>query len=150
MTKAVIVYLLKNSQVALGRKKTGHGIGKWNGYGGKIEANETPEEAAARELFEESGVTIEQKDLVKVAEIDYKEDKGEWMVYVFTASKFDGNPQESEEMQPKWFNLDKIPYKEMWENDKLWLEKVFNNEKFKAIFWHDNDGNILKYEFTDL
>jgi 8-oxo-dGTP diphosphatase len=53
-------------------------------------------------------------------------------------------------MQPKWFNLDKIPYKEMWENDKLWLEKVFNNEKFKAIFWHDNDGNILKYEFTDL
>ena len=36
-------------------KKRGFGVGKWNGFGGKLHANETMVECAARELHEESG-----------------------------------------------------------------------------------------------
>lgn len=42
-------------RVLLGMKKRGPGTGKWNGFGGKLHANETMVECAARELHEESG-----------------------------------------------------------------------------------------------
>ena len=37
-------------------KKRGFGMGKWNGFGGKVELNETISSAANRELFEECGL----------------------------------------------------------------------------------------------
>ena len=42
------------------RNRKAHDIheGKWNGLGGKFEAEETPEECAVREVFEESGLSI--------------------------------------------------------------------------------------------
>ena len=35
-------------RVLLGRKKRGMGLGKWNGFGGKIEAGETMRQCAVR------------------------------------------------------------------------------------------------------
>ena len=40
----------------LTQKKRGFGIGKYNGFGGKVEAGETTREAASRELLEESNL----------------------------------------------------------------------------------------------
>lgn len=37
-----------SNQILLGMKKRGFGVGKWNGFGGKIEENETTEEGAKR------------------------------------------------------------------------------------------------------
>jgi 8-oxo-dGTP pyrophosphatase MutT (NUDIX family) len=41
-------------QVLLGMKKRGFGVGKINGYGGKVEDKETNDQACIRELNEES------------------------------------------------------------------------------------------------
>jgi len=46
----------KNALVMMGMKKRGFGAGKWNGFGGKVEPGESNEQAAVRELHEESGV----------------------------------------------------------------------------------------------
>ena len=35
-------------RILLGMKKRGFGSGKWNGFGGKVEPNETIEDAAKR------------------------------------------------------------------------------------------------------
>lgn len=45
-------------QILLGMKKRGFGMGKWNGFGGKVEPGETIEEGALREMAEESGVCV--------------------------------------------------------------------------------------------
>ncbi len=37
-------------------KKRSFGVGRWNGFGGKIEGKETIEEGAMRETTEESGI----------------------------------------------------------------------------------------------
>jgi len=37
-------------------KKRGFGVGKWNGYGGKLEEGESIERCATRELEEECGI----------------------------------------------------------------------------------------------
>jgi 8-oxo-dGTP pyrophosphatase MutT (NUDIX family) len=53
---------LSRRQVLLGYKKRGFGVGKYNGFGGKVEHGESIVASAQRELNEESGIqcTIEQ------------------------------------------------------------------------------------------
>jgi len=43
-----LVMVTNESNILLGLKKRGFGSGKWNGFGGKVEANESIEEAAKR------------------------------------------------------------------------------------------------------
>lgn len=38
----------RTREILLGMKKRGFGMGKWNGFGGKIEGDETTEEGARR------------------------------------------------------------------------------------------------------
>jgi 8-oxo-dGTP diphosphatase len=48
----------KNKILLLNREKAPI-MGLWNGVGGKIENDETPEQAASREVFEETGIHID-------------------------------------------------------------------------------------------
>ena len=50
-------------RVLLGLKKRGFGEGNWNGFGGKKEDGETLRKCAARELEEESGLTVKEENL---------------------------------------------------------------------------------------
>ena len=43
-----LVLIHQNARILLGMKKRGFGAGWWNGYGGKVQAGETIEEAAKR------------------------------------------------------------------------------------------------------
>lgn len=148
MTKSTLIFLCKDNQVCLGRKKTGHGLGKWNGFGGHVETGETSEHAAIRELFEETGIKVSSKDLLRSAKLNYKE-QSEWVVDVFVVNVKE-EPLPTDEMEPEWFDMNEIPWQEMWPNDKLWLERVLKGEKFEATFWHDQSGNLLKHEFAVL
>ena len=48
--KVLTLALVKNQagEILLGLKKRGFGVGKWNGFGGKVEPGETIPQAAAR------------------------------------------------------------------------------------------------------
>lgn len=43
-----LVMVRKETEILLGFKLRGFGVGKWNGFGGKLEANETIYECALR------------------------------------------------------------------------------------------------------
>lgn len=43
-----LLFVLKPGKVLLGMKKRGFGEGRWNGFGGKVQLDETIEEAAKR------------------------------------------------------------------------------------------------------
>ncbi len=140
MIEAVIVHIIRDGKILLHYKKRGHGAGKWNGVGGKIEKDETPEECALRESREEMGVEV--KALEKLGVIDFYDVYGEdWLVHVFRG-EIEGEPRESEESYPRWFSLDSIPYDDMWEDDRYWLPLVINGLKFHARFWFN--GEIMQ------
>ncbi|MDD4304835.1 MAG: NUDIX domain-containing protein [Patescibacteria group bacterium] len=101
-------------------KKRSFGVGKWNGVGGKPEGNETITSTAIREAKEEIGVNIKESDLEKVCEFKFffKDGKNNQEVSVFLCKSWEGDIIETEEMMPQWFHIDKIPYDNMWSDDK--------------------------------
>lgn len=55
--KIYTLYIIeKNNQILLGLKKRGFGMGKWNGFGGKVMESESITQGAIRELKEECNI----------------------------------------------------------------------------------------------
>ncbi len=147
---ANLVFLVKDKQILLAMKKRGFGEGKLNGVGGKVEPGESIKESAIREAQEEIGVTI--TDCEQVAELLFDEFfKGEpalVRVHVFIASEWQGEPSESEEMKPEWFDIDNLPLDKMWRDDPCWLPKVLQGKKLVAKFKLDPNDEIISHEIN--
>jgi 8-oxo-dGTP diphosphatase/2-hydroxy-dATP diphosphatase len=118
-------------------KKRGFGAGRWNGFGGKVEPGETIAEAAARELFEEANVVANSLEELGVLDFKFVDATPDLEVHIFRATKFSGEPQETEEMRPQWFEIKDIPYDKMWADDILWLPLLIDGKKFKGEFVFD-------------
>ena len=147
-----LVFLRKEGKVLLGLKKRGFGTGKWNGFGGKVEAGETIEEAAVREVREECGHEVDKEDLDKVAVIDF-EFEGDPVileVHVFKTRKFSGEMRESEEMRPQWYPEDGVPYGDMWADDEHWYPLLLKDKRFKAFFLFRGHGLILEKKIVEV
>lgn len=145
----------RDGKVLLGMKKRGFGAGKWNGFGGKVEPGETIEGAAFRELLEEVGLqaTTLKKHAITDFSFEGKEDEI-LRVHIFSLNDFSGEPRETDEMRPSWYDEDKIPYEVMWVDDIHWFPKLLQNETWNAKFHFSNDGNTILeknfYPFEEL
>lgn len=131
------VYLRKGDQLLLAMKKRGFGAGKWNGAGGKAEPGETPEAAAIRECQEEIGVT--PTNMTLLGRIDFYDDNVNHYCHMYVADEWEGEPTESEEMRPQWFNASDMPYDAMWAADHLWMPLFIAGKHFegKLVFSGD-------------
>lgn len=132
-------------------KKRGFGIGRWNGFGGKVASDESVEEATVREVKEEVGVHILISDLKKhgVLEFRFEEQPNEILeVHVFSTTSFSGEPVETEEMYPRWFEIHTIPYKEMWPDDSYWLPELLKGKCFIGSFLFGPKDTILEHTLS--
>ena len=138
-------YVRNGRQLLLGMKKRGLGAGNYNGFGGKVEQNETIEQGALREIREEANVTVDQ--MAKLGELTFifpHEPKWDQVVHVFVADSHTGNPIETAEMTPEWFDLAELPYEKMWVSDADWLPHVLGGQFVRAKFVWAPDGSILE------
>lgn len=137
----------KDDEILLGMKKRGFGMGKWNGFGGKVEKGETLDEAMQREVFKETGLTVEESKLVGVLEclwVDAPRDVHE--IHIFAARHFTGTITETEEMRPKWFQKTALPYTKMWQGDVLWLPLLLKDTSFTGKVVFDAKNTVVEYE----
>jgi len=143
MSKKILTLCLlrKNDEILLGMKKYGFGAGRWNGFGGKVDAGETIEMAAKREVREEAGVEVVDLEKFGIIEFEFKNNQEILEVHIFKAEEFRGMPKESEEMRPQWFDIDKIPFDEMWPDDRFWLPLFLEDRKFRGKFIFDQERN---------
>lgn len=151
-SRRTLLLLRREDQVLLAMKKRGFGEGYWNGVGGKLEPGETVEQAMVRECQEEIGVTPTK--YYKVAELDFNSgDKKvglELFAYVYVATEWQGEPTETEEMRPQWFNITDIPYDQMWQDDPHWMPHVFAGKSLKGTFVFDEKENLLSHEIIEV
>lgn len=151
MIHTTLVFLRQENEILLAMKKRRFGAGKWNGAGGKVEPDETYEQAAVRECQEEIGVT--PIALRKVGELHFFDlPDVEHYTHVYTTGEWEGEPHESEEMAPRWFAENEIPYDTMWPDDIYWIPMMLAGKLFKGIVTVEDD--ILRqhdiYEVNDL
>lgn len=138
LKEATLVFMVRDQEVLLGLKTESIGAGCRNGYGGGIEGEETPDECALREVKEESGVIIDPKSLVKVAEATFHNTKSDGtifscLVHVYIATAWKGEPRASKEMaDPKWYRFDALPMHEFMPADPLWLPFIFDDKKIRV------------------
>jgi 8-oxo-dGTP diphosphatase len=129
-------------EVLLGLKKSGFGTGKWVGLGGHIEEGEKPEAAAVREVSEESGLVIPADSLQHVASIEFRfPARPSWdqTAEVFMTSVFQGEPEESDEVAPRWFGERELPLEMMWDDAQYWLPLVLAGEHIDALILFAED-----------
>lgn len=150
--ETTLLLLKRNDEILLAMKKRGFGIGKYNGIGGKIEKGETAEAAMIREAQEEILVTPTKYDKVGVVEFIefYKGKKQNVAFHLFIATKWNGEPQESEEMNPKWFKINEIPYNQMFEDDRYWLPMILEGKKINAFFEFDENWKLLYHSIKEM
>ena len=142
--RRTLLFLRRDGEILLAMKKRGFGSGLWNGAGGKLEPGETVEQAMIRECQEEIGVTPINYEAV--AEHDFVQDSATdpWHMYVYAyvCDEWQGEPVETEEMAPRWFRLDEIPYDTMWDDDRLWLPQVLDGLKVVGKFSFDHENRL--------
>lgn len=154
---------VREGEILLGMKKRGFGAGRWNGFGGKVEAGETIEAAARREMLEECGVTIEKMERVGIHEFEFASEparnasrndaggRGEILeVHVFRITAWSGEPVETEEMRPQWFAFDDIPFDTMWPDDYLWMPLFLAGKQFRTKFLFGEKDAILEQSIREV
>lgn len=146
--RRTLLLLRRGDEILLAMRKRGFGEGKWNGVGGKIEKDETIEQALVRECREEIGVIpmnywqVAEHDFIQDAETDKP-----WhmYIYVYLCDEWERDPEETEEMAPQWFKIEDIPYSEMWEDDAYWLPQVLSGDKVTGMFTFDKGDNLISH-----
>jgi len=144
---AVLIYAeIGGKYLMIHRGSSGDGFhqGKWNGLGGKIEADESPFEAAAREFREESGLSIPSARFAHRGTLQFplfKAHKNEdWLVYVFTLALDIEEAIEANlthrEGDLKWILTSDIIKLNLWPGDLLFLQHVLAGETFSGTIWY--------------
>ncbi len=150
LSQSTVTFLIDGRQVLLGYKKTGFGSGKYLGIGGKVEENETIEQAATREVKEE--IVVEDLELEKVADLNfYFPEKPTWsqQVHVYLTKKWQNIPQETEEIRPEWFSISELPLQHMWDDAQFWLPAILNGHKIIGMFTFDTNLKVIKLELHE-
>ncbi len=106
------------------------GGGFWNAPGGKIKAEESPQDAAKREVLEETGLSVRTLENIGYLEFFFGPGKKrpDWTAEVFLTTEFAGEVRESEEGRLEWFSKDNLPMNQMWQDDK-YLAAVVNSRE---------------------
>jgi 8-oxo-dGTP pyrophosphatase MutT (NUDIX family) len=150
MKQTTLCLLIKEDKILLAMKKRGFGQGRWNGAGGKFDAekgDKTILDAAIRETEEEIGVKIKKPEQVALFHFTFPH-KPEWDqdVSLFLAKDWQGEPQESEEMKPAWFAFSDIPYDNMWPDDTYWMPHILQGKKVEADFSFGEGDKLLDHK----
>ena len=84
---------------------------RWSGYafpGGHVENGESFAESVIREIYEETGLTIQNPQLVGIKNWPL-DTGGRYIVICYKATEFSGTLRSSEEGEVSWVQKDQIP-----------------------------------------
>ena len=120
MTNVVAAIIKKDNHFLIVKRNRKKHLGlKWEFPGGKVQENETFEEALIREIKEELNIKISLQD--KLAEEKYKDEKIDIVLHYFLCTQESGTIELNEH------------------EDLAWVEK----KDFDKYNFAEGDGNIL-------
>ncbi len=113
----------------------------WNGItfpGGHVEKNESFADAVIREVYEETGLTIQSPRLCGIK--DWTETDGSrYMVLLYKTDKFTGELESSEEGEVFWVSRDKLLTMDL-SPDMADMLKVFSEDHLSEFYYYLENG----------
>lgn len=118
-----VCFIVKDNKILLALIEYSPNDRKWNGIGGFVNENESPEEAVIREMKEETFIDVKKEDLAKFKELDL-----DIHLIVYKISKWSGKLKIKDPSikELKWFMFDEVPYDQMFEDNKEWVPELFD------------------------
>lgn len=105
---------------------------KWVGIGGKFEDKESPEDCNAREVLEETGLTINTARYCGI--VTFISDKWETeYMHIFHSDDFSGEVKDCDEGVLEWVEKEKLYFMPIWEGDKIFLRLIEQNIPFFSL-----------------
>jgi 8-oxo-dGTP diphosphatase len=129
---ATLLFVVRNGEILLMRKKRGLGAGKINGQVAESRPESLPE-AAVRETREELGIVPVSPELRGELHFQFV-DGYSLHCSVFVSLDCIGEPIETAEAIPMWTPLHAIPYDQMWADDIRWLPELLAGSKIRGFF----------------
>ncbi len=122
--------IFKDNQVLLGKRHGDpakadselHGEGSWTMPGGKLHFQEELEEAACREVLEETGLEVNREKLAIISVTNDIVPDAHFVTIGFLCREFTGEPQimePDEIIEWRWFTLDKLPNPIFFPSEKI-------------------------------
>jgi 8-oxo-dGTP diphosphatase len=128
-----------------------HHLGKYNGLGGKVEADEDVLAGMRREIREEAA--IECSDLLLRGTISWPgfgKHGEDWLGFLFLITAYSGTPlQSNAEGTLEWVERERLLDLPLWEGDRHFLPLVFDDDPrpFHGVMPY-KDGRMLSWRYS--
>lgn len=109
---AVGILVVRNGLILLGRRKGSHGAGTWSAPGGRMEYGETIEEAARRELREETALELNAASIGPCTNDVFHDVQEHYLTCIVIARATTGEPRNMEPQKCEgwlWHRWDELP-----------------------------------------
>lgn len=107
-----VLLLREDGKILFGLRKNAHGAGTWGLPGGHLEFNESFEECAAREVFEETGIELLNICTYSFTNDIFEDENKHYVTIFMVSTKFVG---EAQLLEPdycqcwQWFTREELP-----------------------------------------
>lgn len=132
-------------------RESDHHLGKFNGLGGKMHANEDVLSCVRREIHEEAGIECEEILLRGTINWTGFGAGGEnWLGFIFRVDMFSGVPfTANDEGTLSWVEINRLHTLPMWAGDRYFLPLVFDdNPKIFHGYMPYRDGHPVAWDYV--
>ena len=137
--KAVRTYLIRDNKVLVIQYKQKY-VGYYNIPGGKIENNESSEQASIREFKEETGIDIIKQHYVGKCMLEFPDRIFDFDVYY--VDEYEGKPLDFFDNKSLWVDLEKIQKESKILASIRMIKYIKDNMNLKMFC--DDEDNIIK------
>ena len=126
-------------------------LGKYNGLGGKLEADEDIASGMVREIEEEAGIIVTAMTLRgTVSWPGFGKNGEDWLGFIFLITAFTGEPPDRNvEGDLEWIVRDDLMSLPMWEGDRHFLPLVFDGDPrpFHGVMPY-HQGRVVSWRYS--
>lgn len=145
----VLIYAVRGDELLLMRRNKEPNLGLWIAPGGKIELDESPHDAAVREMREETGLIVADLDWRGFCTEVSPLSDWQWMLFIYVARAFRGTLRpDLREGELAWVPKDRylsdLPIPQA---DRIFAPRVLapGEGMFEAKFEYDADLNLVSW-----
>jgi 8-oxo-dGTP diphosphatase len=128
-----------------------HQFGKFNGLGGKLEANEDALSGMRREIFEEAGIECVELSLRgTISWPGFGKGGEDWFGFLFVVTRFSGALLErNPEGTLVWVEIEELDKLPLWDGDRHFLPLMFDADPrpFHGVMPY-RDGRALSWSYS--